>query len=289
MTIDPETLVNWSFPVTQHTVTAKDAMLYALGVGLGSDPTDEQELPFVYERELAVLPTLAAVIGHPGPWYRHPDAGVDWVSVVHGEQTLLLHAPLEADQRIRCEISVTDVEDKGPGRGALVHWQRRLLDAVTSAPVATATSTLFCRKDGGFGGQRRQSQPAPPVPSGPPTAIVETRTSPRAALIYRLSGDLNPVHADPKVAAEAGFERPILHGLCTFGLTAWSIIKELVEGDVGALESVRVRFKAPVLPGQTVRTEMWQEGRTVRFRCLTTEAAQLVIDGGVLQLRSDRT
>jgi acyl dehydratase len=287
MTIDESTLLEWDFPVTEHTFTAKDAMLYALGVGLGADPTDERELPYVYERGLAVLPTMAAVIGHPGPWYSDPGAGIDWLHVVHGEQSLVMHTALAPDTRIRCETTVTDVEDKGLGRGALVRWRRRLLDADTSAAISTLDSTLFCRNDGGFGGERRTRQVPPLEPDDAPTAVAERDISERAALIYRLSGDLNPVHADPKLAAEAGFDRPILHGLCTFALATWTILGELADSDVEALESVRVRFKAPVLPGQTLRTEMWLNGRTVRFRSSTAEG-RIVLDAGVLTLRSDR-
>jgi acyl dehydratase len=288
MTIDAAELLNWRFPVTEHIFTEKDAMLYALGVGLGEDPVDETELPFVYERDLAVLPTLAAVLGHPGPWYSDPATGIDWVHVVHGEQELRLHAPLVPGVLLRCETSVTDVEDKGAGRGALVRWRRRLVAVADRSPVATADSTLFCRKDGGFGGERRPKAAAPEWPSTPPTAVTEQDISPRAALIYRLSGDFNPVHADPKVAAQAGFERPILHGLCTYALATWSVLKELAGGDVSALESVRVRFKAPVLPGQRLRTQMWRDGGRVLFRSSTTGTGQVVLDGGELRLRADK-
>ncbi|PQP16536.1 MULTISPECIES: MaoC/PaaZ C-terminal domain-containing protein [Rhodococcus] len=288
MTIDAAKLLDYPFPTSEHSYTARDAMLYALGVGLGSDPTDEAELPYVYERNLTVLPTMAAVIGHPGPWFRDPATGIDWVHVVHGEQSLEIHAPLHPDNPLRCETQVVDVEDKGPGRGALVRWRRRLFDAQTGALVATSDSTLFCRKDGGFGGPVRPKQPATPWPEGSPTASVESEISPRAALIYRLSGDYNPVHADPKIAVEAGFERPILHGLCTFAHATWSVIRELADGDVGALESVQVRFKAPVFPGQRLRTDMWQDGDTVRFRSFTDDGAVMVLDGGQLELRSER-
>lgn len=285
MTIDASRLATWEFPVTEHTFTARDAMLYALGVGLGVNPTDERELPYVYERDLAVLPTMAAVIGHPGPWFRDPGTGIDWLHVVHGEQALVLHSPLRPDTPLRCETAVTDIEDKGAGRGALVRWQRRLLDAATGAPVATLDSTLFCRKDGGFGGPRREGQAAEPWPDGAPTAVAHRDISPRAALIYRLSGDDNPVHADPKLAAEAGFPQPILHGLCTFALATWSVISELGDGETDRLASVRVRFKAPVLPGRRLRTEMWHDGPTVRFRSFTTDPEQLVLDAGVVTFR----
>ena len=289
MTIDAAKLLEWTFPVTEHAVTVKDAMLYALGVGLGCEPADKPELRYVYERELAVLPTMAAVIGHPGPWYSDPGTGIDWLRVVHGEQSVEMHAPLRESATLRCETSVTDIEDKGAGRGALVRWRRRLTDASDASPVATLDSTLFCRGDGGFGGPRRAPTAEPDWPAGPPTATVTRPISPRAALLYRLSGDLNPVHADPQVAAEAGFERPILHGLCTFAMATWSALRELTGGDATALRSVRARFKAPVLPGQSLRTDLWQDGATVRFRSYAGDGdgGRLVLDNGLLRLREE--
>jgi acyl dehydratase len=283
MTIDAEKLLEWTFPTSEHTCTPRDAMLYALGVGLGTDPTDD--IDYVYERNLAVLPTMAAVIGHPGPWYQDPRTGIDWMHVVHGEQALEVHRPLLAGTTLRCETRVVDVEDKGPNRGALVRWRRRLLDAHTAEPVAIADSTLFCRNDGGFGGQPRPKTYSPsPWPETPPTAIAHKHISHRAGLIYRLSGDYNPIHADPKAAIEAGFERPILHGLCTFAHATWSVLREVADGDAAALASVAARFKAPVFPGQDLRTDMWQDGSTVLFRSYT-DAQTLVLDSGRIELR----
>ena len=287
MTIDAARLLGWSFPVTEHTVTARDAMLYALGLGLGRNPADKTELRYVYERDLSVLPTMAAVIGHPGPWYADPGTGIDWLRVVHGEQSLQLHAPLREGVPLRCETLVTDVEDKGHGRGALVRWQRRLTHRSDGSPVAILDSTLFCRGDGGFGGPRRAPAVPPDGPDGPPTATVTQEISPRAALIYRLSGDFNPVHADPQAAADAGFERPLLHGLCTFGMAAWSALRELAGGGATALTSISARFKSPVLPGQSLRTDLWQDGTAVRFRSSVGDRA--VLDDGLLRLRGEGT
>jgi acyl dehydratase len=284
MTIDSDRLLNWEFPVTEHACSARDAMLYALGVGLGTNPTDGTELTYLYERDLAVLPTMAAVICHPGPWYADPGTGIDWVHVVHGEQSLQIHQPLVAASTLRCHTSVVDVEDKGEGRGALVRWQRRLVDAATGEPVATADSTLFCRKDGGFGGSPRPKKVPTPWPEGEPICSVQQHISPRAGLIYRLSGDYNPVHIDPKVALDAGFDRPILHGLCTFAHATWAVLREVADGDASALVSVAARFKAPVYPGQDLRTDLWRDGTTIRFRSYAG-ADTLVLDSGHIELR----
>jgi len=289
MTIDADKLLAWDFPVVELTFTEKDAMLYALGVGLGADPADERELPFVYEDRLAVLPTMSVVLGHPGPWFRDPGTGIDWVQVLHGEQTLVVHGPLRPNRRLRCTTRVVDVEDKGEGRGALVRWAREIHDAATGKLVATLESTLFCRNDGGFGGAQRPKSAAEKWPTTPPTASVVRTISPRAALLYRLSGDLNPIHADPKIAADAGFERPILHGLCTFAIATWSILRALADDGVQVedLASVAVRFKAPVLPGQSLRTDMWRVGERVRFRSHVDDG-RMVLDTGEMQFRRGR-
>jgi acyl dehydratase len=197
---------------------------------------------------------------------------------------LQIHQPLVAESSLRCHTSVVDVEDKGEGRGALVRWQRRLVDAVTGAPVATADSTLFCRKDGGFGGALRSKSAPAPSPSGEPTLSVRQHISMRAGLIYRLSGDYNPVHVDPKVAVDAGFDRPILHGLCTFAHAAWAVLREVADGDASALSSVAARFKAPVYPGQDLHTDIWRDGATIRFRSYA-DADTLVLEGGHIELR----
>jgi acyl dehydratase len=284
MPIDPSRVLNWEFPVSEQVCSARDAMLYALGVGLGADPTDEVELAYLYERQLMVLPTMAAVIGHPGPWYSDPRTGIDWVHVVHGEQALEIHQPLLTGSTFRCETRVVDVEDKGAGRGALVRWQRRLLDVGTGALVATADSTLFCRKDGGFGGSPRPKTEPVVWPQTNPTGSVHQSISSRAGLIYRLSGDFNPVHVDPKVAVDAGFDRPILHGLCTFAHATWAVLREVAGGDASALISVAARFKAPVYPGQELRTDIWREDTTIRFRSYA-DSDTLVLDSGRIELR----
>ncbi len=289
MTIDAEKLLAWEFPAVDLSFSEKDAMLYALGVGLGADPTDHRELPFVYEEApggLAVLPTLAVVLGHPGPWFRDPATGIDWVQVLHGEQTLVVHGPLVPNVPLRCTTRVDEVEDKGEGRGALVRWSREIRDHMTGGLVATLQSTLFCRNDGGFGGEQRLRPAVEAWPATLPTASCVRQISPRAALLYRLSGDLNPVHADPKVAADAGFERPILHGLCTFAVATWSILTTLAKDGIRLddLGSVSVRFKAPVLPGQALRTDMWREGERIRFRSATDDG-RTVLDMGELRLR----
>ncbi|WP_433046326.1 MaoC/PaaZ C-terminal domain-containing protein [Dactylosporangium sp. CS-033363] len=283
MTIDPDTLLGWEFPVLEQAYDERDAILYALGVGLGTDPTDERQLRYLYEDGLRVFPTMGLVLGHPGPWYRDPRAGVDWVRVVHGEQELTVHAPLLPRDRIRCHTRVTGVVDKGPDRGALVFWQREVSRAGTGEPLCTLASTLVCRADGGFGGPAGPVRPRPTVPDGPAAQTCDLVTSPRAGLIYRLSGDLNPLHADPAVARAAGFDRPILHGLGTLGVAAHAVLRACLDYEP-ELRGLSARFSAPMFPGETVRTELWPLDDGVAFRCTSLERGAVVIDGGRAEL-----
>jgi hypothetical protein len=215
--IDADLLRNWRFEPVHQRYDARDTILYALGVGLGHDPLDGRQLRFVYEADLQALPTMAVVLGSPGFWVKDPATGVDWMRVLHGEQHLVLHRPVPAAATVVGNTRVTLLVDKGEGRGALMHTERTIDDAVSGAPIATARSVSFLRADGGFAsrGQRSDDPPAarPPTPESPPRYVCDLGTRPEAALVYRLCGDLNPVHADPAVAAGAGFCRPILRDL----------------------------------------------------------------------------
>ena len=280
MTIELDRLLGWQFPVLEHSYDERDAILYALGIGLGSDPTDTDQLRFLYEEGLQVFPTMGLVLGHPGPWFRDPATGIDWVAVLHGEQEIVFHRPLRARDSVTCLTRVTEVVDKGPGRGALVYWRREVSRTQTGEPLCTMLSTLFCRNDGGFGGPSRPTHPALPSPSGPPDLQVDLPISPRAGLIYRLSGDRNPLHVDPAVAAQAGFDRPILHGLCTFAMAGHALVSSCLGNRPERLGSLRARFSAPVFPGETLRTQIWLEDEELRFRCVSVEREAVVIDRG---------
>lgn len=286
MPIDVDAVLSWEFPVAEVAYDERDSMLYALGVGLGADPLDRRELRFVYEKELVAFPTMAVVLGHPGPWFSDPRTGIDWVRAVHGEQELRILAPLRPADDLRCTTRVTGVVDKGPGRGALVHWERELVRADTAAPVAVASSVLFCRGDGGHGGSATGSAVSTvrPLPERPPDQLVDRTISPRAALLYRLSGDRNPLHADPDVAAEAGFDRPILHGLCTFGMAAVALVAATGDADGSRLRGMGARFSAPSFPGETLRTEIWMDGDGASFRTYALEREAIVLDGGWVEV-----
>jgi acyl dehydratase len=273
-------LLALDIPEVVQSYMEKDAILYALGLGLGHDPLNADELPFVYEQSLKVLPTFAVTLGWPGFWARDLDSGIDWVKLVAGEQGLLLHRPLARRGTVVGKTRVTEVIDKGPGKGALVYTERFVTDQATGERVATVTQTTFCRGDGGFGGPRR-AQPAPhPLPERAPDIACDLATRPEAALLYRLSGDPNPLHVDPAVAKAAGFPRPILHGLATFGIAAHAIVKSLCGYDPVRLVAIAGRFSAPVFPGETIRTEMWRDGAVVSFRARVVERDAIALNNG---------
>jgi acyl dehydratase len=286
MTIVYDKLTALEIPPVEQPYDAKDCILYALGVGLGHDPMNEDELAFVYEKNLKVLPTMATVLGYGGFWLRDLPTGVDWVKVVNGEQGFVLHRPLAGEGTIIGRTRIVEVIDKGPGKGALVFTKREVTDKASGAPIATVTQTIFCRGDGGFGGPPREAPTPHQIPDRAPDAVCDLGTRPEAALIYRLSGDGNPLHAEPAVAKAAGFPRPILHGLGTFGIAGHAVLKALCGYDPARLISFAGRFSAPVFPGETIRTEMWRDGAVVSFRARVVERDVIAINNGRAEVRS---
>jgi acyl dehydratase len=265
-------------PITQ-TYDFRDTILYALGLGCGADPLDRSDLRYVYEKDLVCLPSFANVLCHPGFWAQKPEYGIDWVKILHAEQDLTIHGALPATGTVRGEYAVTGIEDKGEGRGALLHQTKRLYNAGDGTLLATVRSTLFMRGDGGQGGFGEAAPTPDAVPDGEPDSIIEMETLPRQALIYRLSGDYNPIHADPDLAAKAGFDMPILHGLCTHGIATRAILRGFCNNDASKLTSMFVRFSKPVMPGETIRCEFFETGPgQLRFRAIAKERGAVVLD-----------
>jgi acyl dehydratase len=280
---------DWHSGDVRHAYTAKDTMLYALGLGLGADPLDARQLRFVYEKDLAALPTMAAVLASPGFWMRErQEIGIDFMKLVHGEQALRLHAPLSPAGTVVGRTRVTRVVDKGEGKGAILHAEKELFDAEGRA-LATVESVYFLRGDGGFSALNGQSDdPAPPAVATPeraPDHTLDLPTRPEQALLYRLSGDMNPLHAEPAFAARAGFARPILHGLATWGLAGRGLIAAHADSDPARLLALRARLSAPVYPGETLRLESWRDGEGVAFRLRALERDVAVLTHGRAELR----
>jgi acyl dehydratase len=230
------------------------------------------------------MPTYAVVLGSPGFWAKEPWTGIDWVRLLHGEQSLELHAPIPPAGTVVGRTRVTALVDKGAGKGALMYSERTISDAAAGTLLATSRSVSFMRGDGGCAaaGQPSDRAPAPraATPDTPPDQVCELKTRPESALIYRLSGDYNPVHADPEVAGSAGFERPILHGLCSFGLSGHALLRTLCGWDASKLKEIGARFSAPVYPGETLRVEIWQRGTAVQFRTRVVEPDAMVLSHG---------
>ena len=287
--LDYHACKNWRFDDIVHRYTERDTMLYALGLGYGSDPTDRGELRFVYEEELQAVPTMASVMGSPGIWWRDPRTGADPVKLVHGEQDLRLLRPLPAAATLVARNRVHSITDKGAGKGAIAVVVRELYLQEGGEKIAESRNLTFLRGDGGFSASSGASDPAPaPLPAVPERVAdleVSYATLPQAALIYRLSGDYNPLHADPDFSARAGFERPILHGLCTYGMAARAVIERVLDFDAARLRRIAVRFTSPVWPGETLRYELWRESDTVlRLRARVDARNAVVLDNGVVEI-----
>ena len=286
MTINYDKLLALRIPEVEQTYGPKDCMLYALGLGFGLDPLDEEQLAFVYEKNLKVLPTMAVVLGYPGFWVKNLDTGIEWVKVLAGEHSFRLHRPLAPSGVIIARTRVTEIIDKGAGKGAVMYSERIIEDKTSGARIATIEQTTVCRGDGGFGGPPRVQRPAHPIPDRAPDLVCDLPTRPEMALIYRLSGDPNPLHADPGIARAAGFPRPILHGLGTFGVAGHAILKRLCGYDPSRLKAMAGRFSAPVFPGETIRTELWRDGEVVSFRARVLERDVVALNNGRAEVAS---
>lgn len=286
MPINYEKLLALKIPEVEHSYAEKDAILYALGVGLGQDPMNEDELAFVYEKNLKVLPTFALVLGYSAYWLRDPAIGVDWLKVVDGERSIVLHRPLSPRAVVIGRTRVIEVIDKGEGKGALVFSERKVTDKATGEAVATLKQTTFCRGDGGFGGPKRETPPPHPIPERAPDLVCDLPTRPEMALIYRLSGDINPLHAEPAFAQAAGFPRPILHGLATFAVAGHALLKSVCGYNPLRLTAMAGRFSAPVFPGETIRTEIWRDGTVISFRARVADRDVIAINNGHAEVRN---
>ena len=228
---------------------------------------------------------MAIVLGHPGFWLGDPATGVDALKLVHGEQGMTIHNSLPLEAEVFAKTRVTGLVDKGPEQGALIYFERDILDE-NGLLLATSRSTSVLRGDGGFGGSA--TSPASvgkphQLPDSPPDHVFDTPTRPEQALSYRWNGDHNPLHLDPRVAARAGFEKPILHGLCSFGCAAHALLAVLCDYDSDLFGAMDARFTAHVFPGETLRTEIWSDGS---FRTRAVERDKIVIGNGRFQHRA---
>lgn len=282
MALDYDHLMTLETDETAYSYTDRDTMLYALSVGMGADPMDRKELDFVYEKNLKTLPTMATVLAWDNSLIHK--SGINYLLVVHGEQRITMHKPLPPRADILVKRRIKEAVDKGEGRGALIYVETTVREKESGAPLCSTLSTVFARGDGGFGGPS-EGGPAPHVlPDRAPDHVCDLKTMPSQALFYRLCGDRNPLHSDPDVAAAAGFDRPILHGLCTYGHACHAIVEEMCDYDSARMTGFEARFSAPVFPGETIRTEMWDEDGGVAFRAVVPERDAVVLNNGFAPL-----
>lgn len=283
MPINYQAALRHAFPPVEGSYTRRDAQLYALSTGWGRDPLDPLELPFVYEHGFKVAPTFAATLGFVS--IRDANLGIDYTRVVHGAQALTLHSPLPEAADYRCVTRIAEIIDRGAGKGAIIELERTLTERHHGTLLATSVMSAFCRADGGFGGPVTSAPPPHPLPDDPPDHEIDLAPPAHGALLYRLNGDYNPLHADPEFARRAGFDRPVLHGLAVYGEVARVALTHLAEGDVSRFESITCRFTSPVFPGEALRCQLWQRNATVSFRVLVTERGVTALDNGRIELR----
>ncbi|KWB20519.1 3-alpha,7-alpha,12-alpha-trihydroxy-5-beta-cholest-24-enoyl-CoA hydratase [Burkholderia cepacia] len=291
MPLQPDHLLSRPFPPIEHVYSLRDTQLYALGLGFGADPLDAGQLRYVYEgrdgTSLRALPTMANVLAYPGFWAREADTGITWQKILHAEQEIRIHAPLPASGRVTGTTRITGLWDKGENKGAFLQQTREIADADTGRLLATVVQLSLLRGDGGFGeGGSTEPLPVPhAMPDGEPDHVCELTTPTQLALIYRLSGDLNPLHADPAVASAAGFARPILQGMALMGVAAHAVLRMVLAYDDTRFAGMRVRFTAPAWPGDTLRTEIWVRGDTVSLRVTAVERNVVVLTNARVDLR----
>jgi 3-hydroxyacyl-CoA dehydrogenase/3a,7a,12a-trihydroxy-5b-cholest-24-enoyl-CoA hydratase len=282
-------IIGLELPPITYTYTERDVCLYALGVGAPANWLDQDELQFVYElstQSFKVLPSFATLF--PGKLIdtllagRIGEVEFNPMMVVHGEQALRFTGALPASGAIHCQPVISAAYDKGSGMLLVVDMICR---DQSGAELVFNQSAMFIRGLGGFGGERGPSAESGIVPTGTPDFTALAATQPTQALLYRLSGDINPLHADPNMAAFGGFDRPILHGLCTFGFATRAALKHLCGNDPARLKAIRARFSRHVFPGETLQTELWQVSTTqVAFICKVLERDEVVLSQGVVEV-----
>nr|WP_245456563.1 MaoC family dehydratase [Rhizobium hidalgonense] len=280
--LSAQSILDFPVPQATHVVTARDAILYALSVGYGTDGPDENLLNYVYERDLVTAPTLANIVAHPGPWMQQ--TGVDWARLVHSEHRLMIHRPVPLDVPLISRSRVLSVVDRGVEKGTFVSFERMIATVDGDEPIATILQTNACRGDGGCGSAGSAPEPLSKVPDREPDFEFNVDIPRNAALLYRLNGDLNPLHVDPRAADSSGFNRPILHGLCSFGYAGYAIIAAIDPGMATGLSAIAARFSAPIFPGETINLQMWRNNAEIRFRGIVASRGVTILDNGMARL-----
>jgi len=271
--IDPDKVLAASMPERQAAYSDRDAMLYALCCGAGTDG----DLSFVHEDGLKVLPSFGQNLCFDDTWL--PDAGIDLAKVVHGGLDLRMHKPFAPSGSLTIRPSVAGMTDKGEGRPAMVLLKTEILDGTEA--IFTSLSNMVVMGGGGFGGNRGDSFEMVRNPEATPDKVLEIASRVESPLLFRLLGDFNPLHAVSEVARAAGFDRPIMHGANTFGLVCHEILTQFGGSDPARMTRFAARFSGPLYPGERMALSCWQDGNTVRFAARTVERDSPVLDGGI--------
>lgn len=281
MPINYDEIMSMTSENVEISYSDKDSILYSLGVGLGNDPMNLAELKYVYENSQVALPSMATNFQYHSPLLLK--ANINFILVVHGEQKLSFSNPLPVSGDFISNAKVIGCYDKGAGKGAIIDVETTINLKKDNTEICKLVSTTFARGDGGFGGPE---SPKNEIfkPEGDPDFVHEIKTKPDQALIFRLSGDYNPLHSDPNFAKTAGFEKPILHGMCTYGIACRSLVESVCEGDAKRLKKFDCRFSSPVYPGETIVTEMWKNGSKVYYQSKVKERDKIVIKNGVSEI-----
>lgn len=260
MAIDLDVALGAEFGRVEFSWSATNVQLYNLGLGAGSDPMDPRELSYVVDRTPQVLPTFGCVAASfndvDPPKVSWPGVEIDLAKILHASEKVIVPAPLPPSGSARSVSRIVDIWDKG--KAAVVVLETSVT-STDGTPLWTQQRSIFARGEGGFGGERGPST-ATEQPDRAPDFEIDIPTAPQQALLYRLCGDRNPLHSDPEFAAAAGFDRPILHGLCTYGMTCKAVVDTALDGDAGAVRSFGARFAGVVFPGETLRAHIWKAG-----------------------------
>jgi acyl dehydratase len=287
MPIDPEKARGARLPDGETAYTRDQVILYHLGLGAGVPATDPKELEYTYEKNLKVLPSFAVIpaFGSMGGIGGGSVPGLQFnlAMLLHGEQEVIVHEPLPVQAKLATSAHIPEIYDKG--KAALVILEANAKEKESGRPLFTNRFSLFIRGEGGFGGDSGPKA-GNRAPDRAPDGVVERKTLPQQALIYRLSGDKNPLHADPEFAKMAGFDRPIIHGLCSYGIACKAIVDEVLDGDVAAVARYQARFAGVAFPGETYRVSYWKDGdKRILLEAASVERDAAIISNAVIELR----
>ena len=285
MTIDPGVLVGKSLPPLEAEWAPDDVILYHLALGAGNPPTSSSELGYTYESDLKVLPSFAVVsaLESLSGLFSVPGLDINPAMILHGEQSLSVSKPLTIEARVTHQPRIAAIYDKG--KGALIDLQIETTEKASGEPVTMSRWGIFLRGAGGFGGDAGPKAGAP-EPDGPPDMEFTVATLPQQGLLYRLTGDKNPLHADPEFAAAVGYARPILHGLCTYGMVLKGLVDHTLEGRVDSIGEYSGRFAGVLYPGETIKVRVWRGEEGVSFSASCVERNESVLTHGRLGTRA---